>query len=354
MLSTTATELPRIMKCIGSRLMPAALPADYDLEPRLEGNAADWLAEQLFNGADVPVGTKAPNGWVVTDDMLEHVRLYLDALDCGDMQVVTTFAGDGWEVRGRADHIKYRDGVLTVDDLKYGHRIVSPVENWTLLAHAIGWCQQSVAAGTAPHTVVLRIIQPRPYHVDGPVREWRCSYADLIGYYRAIADRLINPDNTLTSGIEQCVRCHARYDCPAFDRSAWNALDVMMDAFHDDMPNNVLAYEHEQFQHAEQIIKTKREATEELMTYRIKSGQVIEGYALEQRHGQRKWAAGMTGALLSAATGVSLTKDGVVTPAEAERRGVDPAVVASLTTRPLIGAKLSKVDPNAMVRRVFG
>ena len=351
MLTVTATELPRIMRCIGSRLMPAAIPPDYDTDARDEGNCADWLAEQLFNGADVPVGTKAPNGWVVTDDMLEHVRLYLDALDCGDMQVVTTFGGDGWEVRGRADHIKYRDGVLTVDDLKYGHRIVSPVENWTLLAHAIGWC---VANSTQPDHVVLRIIQPRPYHVDGPVREWSLSYEELCQRSAAIADRLSKPSNTLTSGIEQCVRCHARYDCPAFDRSAWNALDVVMDAFHDDMPNNVLAYEHEQFQHAEQIIKTKREATEELMTYRIKSGQVIEGYALEQRHGQRKWAAGMTGVLLSAATGVNLTKDGVVTPAEAERRGVDPAVVASLTTRPLIGAKLSKVDPNAMVRKVFG
>lgn len=339
------------MRCIGSRLMPAAIPPDYDTDARDEGTAADWLAEQLFNGATVPAGTKAPNGWVVTDDMLEHVRVYLDALDCGDMQVVTTFQGDGWEVRGRADHIKYRDGVLTVDDLKYGHRIVSPVENWTLLAHAIGW---SIAHSVWPGKVVLRIIQPRPYHVDGPVREWFCDAATLAAYHSAIAQRLSNPSDTLTSGIEQCVRCHARYDCLAFDRSAWNALDVVMDAFHDDMPNRVLAYEHEQFQYAQSLIKTKADAVEELMTYRIKSGQVIEGYALEQRHGQRKWSSGMSGQMLTAATGVDLSKDGIVTPAEAERRGVDKSVVAALTERPMIGAKLRKIDPDAMVRRVFG
>jgi len=356
MLTTTATELPRLMRCIGSRLMRASVPDNGDTDARDEGNAADWLAEQLFAGTPVQVGDKAPNGWAITDDMMDHVRLYLDALGTGgDMQVVTTFAGETWEVRGRADHIVYEvDGLsrLTVSDLKYGHRIVSPEENWTLLAHAIGEC---INKRIQPDHVVLRIIQPRPYHADGPVRSWEVpgGYAGLVERYHAIAARLSNPTNELVSGLDQCAKCHARYDCPAFDRSVWNALDVVMEGFHDAMPNHVLAIEYEQFEYAEQLIKTKREAVAELMTHRIKSGQVIAGYGLENRQGQRRWAKGLTGAVLSAATGVGLSLDAVVTPAEAERRGVDKDVVAALTERPMIGSKLKKVDPDAMVRRVF-
>lgn len=350
-LITTATELPRLMRCIGSRLMPAALPPDYDTEARDEGNAADWLAEQIFNGNTVPLGSKAPNGWVITDDMMEHVRTYIDALDCGDMQVVTTFRGDEYEVRGRADHIKYRDGRLTIDDLKYGHRIVSPIENWTLMAHAIGWCMKNK---TQPDRIVLRIIQPRPYHPDGPVREWNIPYSQLCGYYERIHERLRQPTDELTSGIDQCAKCHALATCPAARKSSYNAIDATDLAFSDDLPNEVLAFEKETLDTAEGIIKARRDALDELMTYRIKSGQVIHGYGLESRLGQRRWTSGLTGAMLSAAAGTDLTKDSIVTPAEAERRGVSKAAIAALTERPTLPAKLQKIDVDAKARRAFG
>ena len=352
MLTTTATELPRIMKCIGSRLMPATIPPEYDTQARDEGTAAHWLAQHLFEGGTAAAGSKAPNGWVVTDDMVEHVHTYLGALGTGgSMEVETTFAGETWEVRARADHVVYRDGVLTIDDFKYGFRPVSPVENWTLLAHAIGW---TIRNGVTPATVVLRIHQPRPYHTDGPMRSWITHGPNVNKFHAAINARLSNPTDELTANLDQCAKCHARYDCPAFDRSAWNAMDVIMQAFSDTMPSEALAYEYETFQYAEQVIKTRREAVEELMTYRIKTGQVVPGYALQQRQGQRRWMPGLSGAALTAASGVPLVKDGLVTPAEAERRGVSKDVVASLTDRPLIGVKLERVDHDAIARRVFG
>lgn len=352
-LVTTATNLPRLMKCIGSRLMLASLPEDHDAEARIEGNAAHWLAQQLFNGADVPAGTKAYNGYVVTDDMLDHVRTYLGALDAGEMEVETTFAGDGWEVRARADHIKYRDGVLTIDDFKYGWRIVSPVENWTLLAHAMGWVQRN-AVPVDNLRIVLRIHQPRPYHPDGPTREWSCNYGDLIGYYNAVRDRLSTADDTLVAGLAQCAKCHALATCPVAREASMNAIDATGLAFSDDLDAAQVAWEYETLNGAEGIIKARRDALEELMTFRIKSGQVIPGYALKQRQGQRRWMTGLSGAALSAAAGVDLTKDGLVTPAEAERRGVGKEVITALTERPNIGVKLERVDADAMARRVFG
>lgn len=371
MLITTATELPRLMRCIGSRLMPAALPIEHRTEAMDEGNAAGWLAEQLFGGESVAVGAKAPNGWVVTDDMMENVHIYLKALDCGAMQVETTHGGEHYQVRGRADHIKFVDriyseyagdngvmqttflpSVLTIDDLKYGWRIVEPEMNWTLISHAIGWC---INNRVSPDRIVLRIIQPRPYHPQGPVRAWACSYEELQAHARAIAARLTEPSDELTSGIEQCAKCHALAGCPAARRASMNAIDVVQDmAFSDDLPNDILAHEYEVLDQAADMVEMVRDARKELLTHRIQSGQVVQGYALKQRQGQRAWIAGMSGKALSAATGVDLVKDGVVTPAEAERRGVDKALVTALTSRPIIGTKLERINADAIGRKIFG
>jgi hypothetical protein len=102
------------------------------------------------------------------------------------------------------------------------------------------------------------------------------------------------------------------------------------------------------------MVEMVRNARKELLTYRIQSGQVVQGYALKQRQGQRAWIAGMSGKALSAAVGADLTKDGIVTPAEAERRGVDKTLVTALTSRPIIGTKLERIDADAIGRKIFG
>lgn len=364
MLTTTATELSRLMLCMGSRNMPSPLPQGGNRDQRDEGNAAHWLAEQPDPAACV--GKPCPkNGHIITEDMLEHVMTYLDALDPGGaMEVETSWAGASYEVRGRADHVSYEaagvapplseirpHSILTVDDFKYGWGIVEPTRNWTLLSHAIGWC---IRNNTRPDVIRLRIHQPRPYHADGPTREWTCSYDELMGFYTQIDARLSNPDDTLNSGLEQCAKCHARYDCPAFDRATYNAIDVSLEPFDDTKPNSVMAQEYALFQRAEKMLEIARTAREELMTHRIKEGQTFTGFALEKRLGQRKFKPGLTGKVLSVALGVDLVKDGLVTPAEAERRGVPEEVIAALVDRPTLPSKLKSIDVDAKARAAFG
>lgn len=351
-LVTTATELPRLMKCIGSRLMPAALPIEKRTEAMDEGNAADWLAETWFAGLAADVGNKAPNGWVITEDMAEHVKTYLSALDCGEVQVETTFGTEQWEVRGRADHISYRDRILVIDDLKYGWRIVEPDYNFTLIAHAIGWC---IKNNTIPNVIVFRIIQPRAYHEKGPVRDWSCDYPTLMNFYSEINKRLSTPSSELSTGFEHCAKCHALATCPPARKAAMNAIDVMQDsAFSDDIPNDLLAHEYEVLQRAQSMMELVCNARAELITHRIQSGKVVKGYTIKERRGQRAWMTGMSGKALSAAAGVDLTKDSAVTPAEAERRGVSKEVVNSLTSRALIGVKLEKINVDVIGNKAFG
>lgn len=352
MLVTTATELPRLMVCIGSRNMPAALPVDHDKDARDEGNAAHWLAKYIFDNGDGEVGSgmKAPNGYTITDDMIEHVRGYVSALDCGGMEIECTSHGETWEVRSRADHIKYNGQVLTIDDFKYGWRLVEVERNWTLIAYAIGWC---IINATIPREIVLRIHQPRPYHPEGTLREWRITYDELMGFYHQINDRLSNPtDDLMTS--PQCAKCHALADCPAARRASMNAIDAAELAFSDTLSDAVLAHERETLRYALATIENRADALEELMTHRIKSGRVIEGYALKTRYANTKWKTGLTGKALSAMTGKDLMKDGIVTPAEAKRRGVPETVITSLTDRPIIGTKLERIDANAEAAKIFG
>jgi len=363
-LITTATELSRLMVCIGSRLMPAVLPEDSNREARDEGNAADWLSEQMFHGKPAPAGTAAPNGYIITDEMIEHIKGYVSALNCGEMQPVTTYAGENWEVRGRADHIVFEPAgvapplsdlqplsVLTIDDLKYGWRLVSPERNFTLLSHAIGWC---IKTGQQPDRIVLRIHQPRPYHPDGPLREWSCGYADLIGYWRQISERLSDPTSELTTSLEQCAKCHALAGCPAARTAGMNAIDASMLAFSDNLPKDVLTHELETLRQAAVMIENRRDALEELISHRIRSGDVFNGYVLEQSYGHARFKPGLTGKILSMASGIDLTKDGAVTPAEAKRRGLNEAAYNALTHRPLLPSKLKAIDVDSRARRIFG
>jgi hypothetical protein len=360
MLITTATELPRLMTCIGSRLMPAALPPDFDHEARDEGIAAHWLAKQWFEGREHPAGTKAPNGWVVTTDMIEAVAEYVSALECGQMEIDLTFGTDAFEVRCRADHVAWlchpndqhqQPYELIIDDFKYGWRLVDPFENWTLIAYAIGWC---IRNGASPHVIRLRIHQPRPYHPDGPCREWRLSYDELLRYHARIQYRLSHLSDELQTS-PRCSDCHARFDCPAYREASMNAIDVAVQTvFSDTLPNPILAHELDTLRYAEQIISDRREALEELMTHKIQSGQVIAGYALKQRLAQTRWKPGLTGDMLSIAAGVDLRKDGLVTPAEAKRRGVSETAIAALTDRPSIGVKLERIDADREGRKAFG
>ena len=239
---------------------------------------------------------------------------------------------------------------LTVDDFKYGWGLISPERNWTLISHAIGWC---VKNNTAPDRIVLRIHQPRPYHPDGTLREWSCSHEELMGFWHQINARLSNPSDELSSG-EQCRKCHARFDCRAFDASVYNALDVVQMPFDDSLPKEVLTEEYALFERAAQIIKIGKEAREELISHRIKMGEVFQGYSLERRYGNRQWKPGLTGKALSIATGLDLSKDGIVTPAEAVRRGMSEEAKEALCSRAMLEPKLKRIDADAKARAVFG
>ena len=356
MLITDATNLPRLMNCNGSRLMAAVLPPDGNQLARDEGNAAHWVAQQAFNGVslDQLTNTKAFNGFTITDEMVEHVASYISALDCGEMEISTSHGTEAWLINGRADHIVYSRGIpdeLTVDDFKFGWRIVEPENNWTLISHAIGYC---IEHQIQPAVIVLRIHQPQPHHPDGKLREWRISYAQLMEFYGQIDRTLTNPSDMLVTGIEWCAKCHALPTCPAARLARCNAIDTTSEAFNDNLADDVLSHELDVLRIAYATIKSQRDALEELVTYRIKNGAVVPNYGLETQYAHTRWKTGISADALTLTTGRECRKvAAAITPAEAKRRGVPETLIKSLTERPMTGTKLIRQSANSRAQKLL-
>ena len=355
MLITTADNLPRLMNCNGSRNMPAAFPSvDLDRSARDEGIAAHWMAQQAFNGVPLEtlINVKHGNGVMMTAEMAGHVRTYLAALDCGEMEAATSFAGPTWEIRARCDHRKFdpTTDTLTIDDFKYGRTIVEPEMNWSLIAHAIGTL---VASGTSTATIILRIHQPRAYHPDGALREWRISYNELMALYARIDQTLTNPADELRTGLSWCRRCHALANCPAARSASMNAIDAATLQFSDDLPDDVLSFELDTLRIAQATLTDRLNALEELATHRLKSGAIIPNYAVETKYGDTRFKSGITAQALTIASGIDCVKASIITPAEFKRRGGSQPVYDALTERPMIGVKLVRIDADKRARRLL-
>lgn len=66
--------------CAGWRSLHSAFPDDGDTVPAMEGTAAHWCFEEMFEGRVPAVGATAPNGVAITDEMLDGAELFVDAV----------------------------------------------------------------------------------------------------------------------------------------------------------------------------------------------------------------------------------------------------------------------------------
>lgn len=356
MLSLTATELPRFMACNGYKSLGGIEPFNPSTEQTDEGNAAHWLCEQVYHGANAEdlIGQTAPNGLYITADMVEYCREYLNVITSNEceVEVDTSHSGDGWEIRGRADSIEYYKECFTlfVADLKYGWRIVEPENNWTLISHAIAYCRKH---NIQPTTIVFRIFQPRPFHPQGTVRERTIDYAKLMSLYQELSEVLSHPSSTVCSG-SQCYKCQCLSQCPAAQIAAMNAIDVVEMAFDSEIENDKLVWMLANLKRAQEIIKQSYDAYEDLALHRLKAGGRLKGYSMQQALGQTTWNDGITSDVVKMMSGVDVRVDKIMTPAQAKKAGVPEDLIKSMTHRPDNGFKLVAVDENKLAQKMFG
>lgn len=369
-MQIAADELPRFMQCNGSQRFAVAPLAgsDHDDTIRQEGIAVHYMITAVWNGefADTTelVDRRAPNGVYMTVEMSEHADEYLGYLlrritDGGESPVASypgamehplEIARHNYIVGCRPDYIRHNtvSDTLYVDDFKYGYSHVEPDDNWTLVAHAVAYQQ---TYGVAPRNYVFTIHQPRSYHHAGTVRFVRYSYQEIAERFAALNHALMNPRDSLHTG-PFCRNCAALHDCAAATAAAMNAVDTAGGLFRDDWTDAKLAHAMVDLERAQAMIKQKAEALAELTTHRLRAGRVVGDYALVRSVGNRRWKDGLDPAVLQAMTGVDLSSPAkAVSPAQAERRGVDSEIVAMLTDRPSTGTKLVRESATKRAKR---
>lgn len=357
MLSVNCSNLARVMQCSGS-LFFKDLPKEPQSEAAKEGVAAGECLEHYLNGKN-SVPTHARNGVLFDDDMLYHAQEAANEIepratgkiDCEKRIDWRTLSGI-W-IKGKADASYIMGEDLCVDDYKYGWGLVEAEENWQLLAYAIGEVIQRNMSFT---NIILRIWQPRPHHEDGPIREWRITYEELLKYKQVIEDRMMNIFNGekgLMTGTS-CKYCPAASACPAFNKSFYRGVEVTHDFIQDGISDDELSFQLDMLERIGEVFKIKKSSLEALAISRIASGSLVPNWIMEKSYGNRKWLSTVNPDVVKMMTGKDIIQKSMLSPAKAEKLGVSKDFVKRLVSRPFLGQKLKRCDTKKMGNKIFG
>lgn len=233
-------------------------------------------------------------GHKVTPEMTDDINVYLEAIE----NIVS----------------EAEDDTLDVTDFKFGMGVVVEVEdNEQLMYYAFGLLnklKQGIYVeqrfhrpdlhkdyfGTADHVVCgdnvtkvkLRIIQPRAFHPNGPVREWTISVNDLLMWGNEVllpAMEATEWDDTLSPG-EHCRFCEARMHCEALKRLK-DEMRLKVELGVEKLPLSMIVDEYMQIAPIKMRFKAIEEATYNLLN----RGEQDERVKLVAKKSDRVWKA---------------------------------------------------------------
>ena len=361
----------RRIQCPASTLLEAQYPETEATPEAAEGEASHWAAAEMLSGRLVDVGQIAPNGVVLTQEMVEGADLYYD-------DVVKTLKPHGLAPhQGKVEQqiaiprvhpqsfgtpdfaIWPRFGSLLVYDYKFGHRYVEVYENPQLIEYVAGLLHDMTTQGYDDRNidVTVKIVQPRAYHRDGPVRTWKFKASDIrphINIASTAAHEALGPAPRQRVGPE-CRDCRARHACVTLQRAAMRELDEAGREQPLELPPAALGLELAMLREGVKRLEARASGLEEQALAQIKRGVMIPGWSLEQSAGRKRWVkpAGEVIAL-GQLFGLDLAKPAeAVTPVQAVAKGLLPELLTTLADAPKGAAVLTR-DDGSKARHVFG
>lgn len=318
-----------------------------------EGTAFHELVGLIRDGKPVPVS--ASNGVVFTSEMKYYADLCLPLIPAHATteQEISFDLNEFYKVVGHYDYCwEGENNSLHIMDIKYGFGIVEVEKNWQLISYAIG---ELFKRKKSYASIVLTIVQPRPYHRNGFVRTMTYTMQDLEQFYGEMVAKSNAVHQFKTS--EQCKYCPANKHgkCTALNKAFYNAVDVVMEGtVSDDISNDKLGEMMEVYERIKDILKIKYDSIEALIKSRIQAGEVIKGYSIEPSYGNRKWNDKLTPEVFKQMTGVSLEKSVLKSPADIEKENKDlKEFIKSFTYVENKGFKVTKLDSSQMADKIF-
>ena len=348
----------RWVECMASVRLQNAMPEDQS-EDAKEGVAAHWVAAQVLGDhaqLEELTDRPAPNGVIVTGDMLDHVQFYIDtingATDGAPVIVERSLPSLPGVEDGTPDAYRVSNHTADVWDFKYGYGIVEAVNNWQLGIYIVSlFCRHEWKF----QTVTGHIVQPRPYHWQGRVRSWTVTNAEAIKLYHMFertAQLTQDPNADARTG-PHCRYCTAMPICEAAHRAALNAVDVSMQATSHTLTGSEAAHELAVLRRGLDAIKARFDAVEGQTKALLDGGQIVPGWSMQRSYGNRVFLDD-TLPVLEAITGRTLTELKPLSPSKVEKLpGVGKELVRQFTTRPETGRKLTPVDVTTKANEVF-
>jgi hypothetical protein len=353
----------RTVACPGSVSLGARYPEE-DTAASLEGTAAHWVAQEVLTGKQILVGTMAPNGIPVDEDMLDGAAFYqavhfsIGALN-PVIEKTLVMAGlhpdnggtpDSWDAPTPHD--------VHLIDYKYGHERVEIFENWQLINYMFGILEHlGVNGATDQHTWCnFHIVQPRCYDRAGPHTTWRVRASDLRPYFNNLrhAFEVAMSPNPPTFVTAECKYCPARHACSTLQRAALAAVDYSGTAVPFDLSAQAVGTELRALQRAAAALNARKDALETQALEMIRRGELVPHFAVEKSNGREVWNFPVDDVIaLGEAYGINLAKPkDVITPNQARQKGIDAAVISAYATR-RSGALELVANQKLTARKVF-
>jgi hypothetical protein len=342
--------------------MQERYPESEDSQESKEGDASHWAAEQILSGGAAVIGQSAPNGIILTDDMISNACVFtndiLTTMPPGTLNVENTVKApavhaESW---GSPDCWAYdaKSRTLYIWDYKYGYGLVEVFENWQLINYIAGIIDR-IRMPDYQIRIKATVVQPRAPHPDGPVRRWVVKGEDLRPYINQLhnaAHEALGDDPSIKSG-GHCRYCTARHACPAAHKAAMLAVDVTNRAEPHELDDQAIGTQITVLRRAAKAIEYRLTALEAQAESKIRQGRVIPGWCLEAgKAGNLSWDKSDLEVLaLGELLGVHLSKP--MTPTQAISAGVPKELIEVYASRSPGALKLTKAD-NTKAAKVFG
>ena len=355
--------------CTGWVLMSQMYPELEETPEAKEGEASHEIAERMNNAntrgrvgyptKEEIVGAVASNGVVFTEEMYDAAEMFADDVAMV-MRDLSVFGGPhlGIEKRveakrihelsyGTTDAFIYgkNKGKLYIWDYKFGFEVVEAYENWQSINYAAGIIEELEINGLVDQytTVHIRIVQPRAFHRDGPIREWVVKASDLRAHFNILhnnANEALGPNAKTRSG-SHCKHCPARHACPAALTAGTRLYEVAAKPTPVELSPEALAVQYAIVQRARKQLEYLESGFEEQIKGLIRSGANVQGYHVEEGVGRERWAKPVDEVIaLGDMLGHNLRKGDAITPNQARKLGIDDAVIKAYSETPRTGLKI--------------
>lgn len=363
--------------CTGFPYMAMAYPQETEGEEAAEGTATHELAEQIIRGhtkaLDIRVDNikAASNGVVITEDMRDAARLYADDV-AAVMQSARVFGGNGFGLEhyveakrihdllwGRLDCFLWDEvnAHLYVWDFKNGHLPVEAFENRQAMCYVAGLFDEFDFG--VPYdenlTVHIRIVQPRAFHREGPIREWVVMGSDLRPYFdelRTGAAESLGPNKTCRSGAH-CRYCSGRHACDTALKAGVQLYEAAAAPAPVELSVEAVAVQYGIVQRARKQLEYLETGYEEQIQGLVRGGVNVPGWMVEPGVGRECWSKpAHEVAALGELYGVDVEKKDLITPNQAKKKGIPEDVVKMYSEIPHRGMKLI-ADDGTIARKTF-